>query len=332
MKYKLLFLLVLILLIPSNILASDFSIGVPKQVSVEIQDSTSDSFLLKWKDDPKASEIGSRPEYKEKIFTQINIYIRVGDTISIKDITYNFNEIPKSSQGLSQITLVPDQLGIKDQNIDLMGSAYSFKIRHGIRMSDILGSFSILGGYSPSTSIGLIYPYNYASPWAVEELNKAVNAGLIIDDIKSNLKENITREEFSALMVNFYEKATNDTIDPIESPFSDTKNIEVSKAYKLGIVSGYEDKTFRPKNPITRQDIAVIILRSLKLLEPSLDTTIYPTDNKEGIKDYAYNSMIYLNQKQIFKGDENARLNPFNQITREESVLLLLRAMDKFID
>ena len=102
-------------------------------------------------------------------------------------------------------------------------------------------------------------------------------------------------------MVNFYEKATNDTIDPIESPFSDTKNIEVSKAYKLGIVSGYEDKTFRPKNPITRQDIAVIILRSLKLLEPSLDTTIYPTDNKEGIKDYAYNSMIYLNQKQIFQ-------------------------------
>ena len=332
MKYTLLFFMILIIIIPTIVIASDFSIGVPKQVSVEIQDSISDSFLLKWSDDPNVSEIALKTEYKGKVFTQINVYVRVGDKVYTKDLTFNFEDITKTAGGLSQITLTPDQIDISTQNIDLMESAYSFKIRHGIRMKDILGSFNILGGYSPSTSIGLIYPYNYASPWAIEELNKAVNKGLLIDDIKSNMKEIITREEFSSLMVNFYEKATNDVIEPFESPFLDTTNPEVSKAFQLGIVSGYEDKTFRPRNPITRQDIAVIILRTLKIADPSLDARIYPTDNSEGIKDYAYDSMIFLNQKQIFKGDENAKLNPFQQITREQSVLLVLRAFDTFID
>lgn len=331
MKYKLLLIMILVIIIPTRVMASDFSIGMPKQVSVEIQDSTNDYFLLKWKDDPKISEIALKEQYKGKVFTQINIYIRVGDEISTKDIIFNFDDIPKTAEGLSQIKLNPEQIGLLSQNIDLMGSAYSFKIKHEIRMNDILGSFSIFGGYSPSTSIGLIYPYNYASPWAIEELNLASNLGLLIDDIKSNMKETITREEFSSLMVNFYEKATSQIIDPPKSPFSDTSNIEVSKAYKLGIISGYEDKTFRPRNPITRQDIALIIMRTLKTIDPNLDTTIYTTDNKERIKDYAYTSMIFLNQKQVFKGDQYGKLNPFNQITREQSVLLILRVFETFI-
>lgn len=331
MKSKFLLVAILLIMVTNKALAVDLSLGPPRQVSVEIKDSTSDSFLLKWKDDKSAQEISLQDAYKEKIFTQVNIYIRQGDDISIKDITYNFIDILKNSEGLSQISLIPEQLGLLDKNIDLLESAYSFKIRHGIRMSDILGSFSILGPYSPSTSIGLIYPYNYASPWAIKELNMAENAGLITDEISTNMKETISREEFSSLMVNFYEKATNKVIDTSKAPFLDTESIGVSKAYNLGIVSGYEDKTFRPKNPITRQDIGVIILRTLKTIDPSLDTRIQVVENNEGIKDYAYESMIYLKEKQIFKGDENARLNPYQQITREESVLLLLRALNEFI-
>lgn len=332
MKYILLLFMILIIIIPTSVIASDFSIGVPKQVSVEVQDSSSDSFLLKWNDDSKVSEMALKEEYKGKVFTQINVYIRIGDQVYTRDLTFNIEDIAKSADGLSQITLSPDQIGIQKQNINLMESSYSFKIRHGMRMQDILGSFSILGGYSPSTSIGLIYPYNYASQWAIEELNNAVNSGLLIDEIKSNMKETITRQEFSALMVNFYEKTTNDIVETSESPFMDTANVQVSKAYKLGIVSGYEDGTFRPRNPITRQDISLVLLRTLKIIDPSLDTSIYPVENKEGIKDYAYDSMIFLNQKGIFKGDENGKLNPFNQITREQSVLLVLRAFHTFID
>ncbi|MDY0236256.1 MAG: S-layer homology domain-containing protein [Gudongella sp.] len=332
MKYRLLLFMILVIMLPSTVIASDFSIGVPKQVSVEIQDSTSDSFILKWKEDLNISEMALKDEYKGKVFTQVNVYIRAGDKVNTKDLTFKFDGIQKNSEGLYQIVLTPDQIGIETQNIDLMGSSYSFKIRHGIRMQDILGSFSILGGYSPSTSIGLIYPYNYASQWAIEELNQAVNSGLLIDDIKSNMKETITREEFSALMVNLYEKTTNDIIVFNEVPFIDTSNPDISKAFELGIVSGYEDKTFRPRNPITRQDIAVIMMRTLKKIDTSLDTAIYPSQNNEGIKEYAYDSMIFLNQKQIFKGDENGKLNPFTLITREQSVLLVLRAFDTFIE
>lgn len=332
MKKKLLFFLILIIILPISVGANDFSIGTPKQVSAEIQDGTSDYFLLKWRDDPKVLALLLKDDYKNKVFTQVNIYIRNGDTISIKDITYNLDTIPKIEGGLSQIVLTPSQVGIENENVDLMEGAYSFKIRYGIRMQDILGSFNILGTYSPFTSIGLMYPYNYASPWAIEELNDSVSKELIIDEIKSNMKENITREDFSSLMVNFYEKVTKTSLDSSESPFMDTINPQVSKAFSLGIVSGFGDNTFRPKNSITRQDIAVMIVRTLKIIDPSLDTSVYANDNQEGIKDYAYESLIFLNQKQVFKGDQYSKLQPFKQITREESVLLLLRAMDTFID
>lgn len=56
---------------------------------------------------------------------------------------------------------------------------------------------------------GVIYgdaTYNDASAWAVAELNKAENYGLITEKIKEKMNDSISREEFAELAVRLYEK------------------------------------------------------------------------------------------------------------------------------
>lgn len=39
---------------------------------------------------------------------------------------------------------------------------------------------------------------------------------------------------------------------------------QIGKAVNAGIISGYEDGTFRPQEPITRAEVAAMIYRILK--------------------------------------------------------------------
>lgn len=69
----------------------------------------------------------------------------------------------------------------------------------------------------------------------------------------------ITREEVVALMDCFlkYESAEVDFTDIENSNFKES----ILKAYESGLINGYPDGTFRPNNPITRAEMAVILSR-----------------------------------------------------------------------
>ena len=81
--------------------------------------------------------------------------------------------------------------------------------------------------------------------WCIQmgnpELDKAAEYGLITSSIKDKMSEPITREEFLELAVLLYEKTTKETAQPESpNPFTDSNNPEVLKAYKIGIVTGWE--------------------------------------------------------------------------------------------
>ena len=69
---------------------------------------------------------------------------------------------------------------------------------------------------------------------------------------------NITRVDFCRLAVKLYQKVQpNDSAAPAVT-FSDCENESVCLAAALGIVTGYDDGTFRPYQSITRQEAALI--------------------------------------------------------------------------
>ena len=77
----------------------------------------------------------------------------------------------------------------------------------------------------------------------------------------------ITRVDFAAQAVQLYRVLTPDgQAAPDETPYSDCDDENVRLAAALGIVTGYEDGTFRPYAFITREEAATMLDRLYKSL------------------------------------------------------------------
>ena len=117
------------------------------------------------------------------------------------------------------------------------------------------------GSEIPVTSLGNIF-----SEWARGEVSKAFELGLIPSVLKyADLRQPITRAEFAAVSVKAYEamsgiKANSAAVNP----FVDCSDVEVLKAYNLGITTGISDTEFAPDMLLTREQAATMLTRVYK--------------------------------------------------------------------
>ncbi|NTV90682.1 MAG: S-layer homology domain-containing protein, partial [Clostridiales bacterium] len=98
--------------------------------------------------------------------------------------------------------------------------------------------------------------YSGASAWAVPELDKAQEYGLITDGISGNLSGIVSREEFAEITVKLYEAYSGKASGTGSVSFSDTTNPEILKAASLGLVNGIGGGMFGPDRNITREQMA----------------------------------------------------------------------------
>ena len=177
------------------------------------------------------------------------------------------------------------------------------------------------------------------SPWAAGEVNLAVDEKLVTDKLLSQFPKNITREEFCELAVLLYEKLTGLKADVGANPFTDTKNPEVLKAFKLGIVNGTnpEKTLFSPNLEITREQISAMLLRTLQAAMPNLQPTGEFKANfldANRISPWALSAVKFMNANDIIKGsttsDGSAYFLPQGNTTREMAIMLVLRSFNQF--
>lgn len=81
--------------------------------------------------------------------------------------------------------------------------------------------------------------------------------------------DDITRAEFAAICVRFFEKRSKSTIKPDDIAFADFESSHwaydaIKKAYANGYVTGYPDGTLRADNTITRAEAVTIVNRMLE--------------------------------------------------------------------
>jgi len=171
------------------------------------------------------------------------------------------------------------------------------------------------------------------SSWAVEEINQSVVAGLKTTKMmNSDYKSYATREEFAELVMRLYDKLGGESVAGGQNPFIDTTNDEIIRAQKSGIINGTSASTFSPNANLTREQLCVMILRTLQL------TGISYSDNGSFQKNYsdtqeispwALNSVKVLNSYEIINGSGES-LAPKNNVTKEEAILMMYRAYKKF--
>ena len=178
-------------------------------------------------------------------------------------------------------------------------------------------------------------PWEKASQWAEEELNKA-NTLDVIPEIfkKQDLTQNITRREFAHVAVKLYEKLTGSKAVAIaNNPFIDTDDVEVLKAYNVGITQGTGADTFTPDALITREQMATMMTRALT--KAGIDTKVdlekvskFADDGE--MHDWGKASIYYMSSIEIIKGVGNNTFNVLGNATREQALLISERSAEKF--
>lgn len=88
-----------------------------------------------------------------------------------------------------------------------------------------------------------------------------------------------------------------------------------------GILNGFEDGTFRPNDPVLREQAAKILATALKL--DATGTENYPDVTTEN---WSYEYIVAVTKAGIFGGDENGNFNPFANLTRQEAAKIIVKA------
>ena len=172
------------------------------------------------------------------------------------------------------------------------------------------------------------------SPWAETFLSQARDVSMIPACLKGqDMTKAITREEFAALAVSLYEKLSGQTAQQVyPSPFIDTNNVDVLKAYGLGIVNGDTKTTFNPKGLLTREQAAAMLGRTYASVKGQVDLTVgadvEPFADDGDIAEYSREFVYFLHAYEVINGVGDNRFDPWGKTTREEAVKIAVLTYD----
>lgn len=181
-------------------------------------------------------------------------------------------------------------------------------------------------------------PYEDLSGWAEGAVMEMEDMGLVPDGVKyRSMRDTITRADMCRIAVNTYKRifGIGDEMNVSTSPFSDVNDVDISTAQALGIVNGYEDGTFRPNNPLTRQEFFKITQNFLLAIgylhsdDDMIDLNEYSDGSK--VSNYAVAPIRVLLALGIVTGSSDSGtiyLHPTEQIISQEALTVFYRAYD----
>ncbi|WP_379154307.1 S-layer homology domain-containing protein [Paenibacillus sp. sgz5001063] len=169
------------------------------------------------------------------------------------------------------------------------------------------------------------------SPWALESVYTAYDRKLMDGVSKNSLifapKQKITRAEFAALLL----RLTGNEPSPASAAqaFSDVKANAwyygaVNKAKQLGIISGVTGTTFKPDGLVTRQDMAVMMMRAFKLDAASAAAGAGKFTDEDQISGYAVTAVRTVTGLGLMTG-AGGEFNPSAAVTREMAAVVAVR-------
>lgn len=165
---------------------------------------------------------------------------------------------------------------------------------------------------------------NQESDWSKAEIAAAREHDLAI--ILYYPKLNISRLDFCELAVKLYQKVHPNAATSAVSAFTDCEDQNVTLAASLGIVTGYNDNTFRPYKTISRQEAATMLDRLYKALGGTVSTNsekAFADDAQFG--DWARESIYAMRQINIMQGKSGNKFFPRDGYTGEQAIVTIER-------
>lgn len=177
----------------------------------------------------------------------------------------------------------------------------------------------------PADTAPIINLNDIAGIWAESNITALVKAGAISGYPDGSFKPDstITRAEFAVVLVKAFKlEAKNGKV------FSDTNNHwakdYIATANAFGIVNGYSDMAFGPDDPITREQMAAMIVKAAKL---EIITSGKSFNDNSQISSWAKSAVTTARERNIISGYPDNRFCPQNNATRAEAVTVVVNAL-----
>ena len=165
--------------------------------------------------------------------------------------------------------------------------------------------------------------------WAEDNIKKLVAMGIISGyPDGAFLPDNaITRAEFAVMLEKAFKIAQQDG-----QVFADTAGHWAEKyiatATTYGIVNGYGDSSFGPDDPVTREQMAVMIIKAAKL-SPAAGEAETQFADSGSISDWAVQAVAMVTKEGIMKGYLDNTFRPQGRATRAEAVTAVINALNR---
>lgn len=168
--------------------------------------------------------------------------------------------------------------------------------------------------------------------WAESSVSEASGCGIVdgFDDGTFRPNDPVTRAQFITMLVRAKGFDKSGPTVPASIVFADREAISswaavaVSVAAQRGIVNGYEDRTFRPDELVTRAEMITMTARASNLQTgPEAELSMFA--DAADIPDWAEGYVAAAWQNGTVQGRENGRFAPQEHTTRAEAAVLLLR-------
>lgn len=165
--------------------------------------------------------------------------------------------------------------------------------------------------------------------WARDAINGLFDAGIINgkSDTLFAPNDTVTRAEFAKMLMGVF--GLNSSAFTTSS-FADVSTDawyfqSVESAYNLGIINGVADGYFDPNANITRQDMAVMVMRAATVSGTSVTATEDATTFRDEaqISDYAKDAVTTLQMAGIINGVSDYEFAPLENATRAQAAVIL---------
>lgn len=170
------------------------------------------------------------------------------------------------------------------------------------------------------------------SSWAVAEVQSAISAGLVPQDIQSGYQSPISRQDFCRLIWELLKQQpaiSQNLQNNAVVEFSDTANEAVRGCAGLGIISGVGEERFEPDRNLKRSEAAKILSLTTQLLGVADSGEKYSAFTDRSSFGWAEPFVDYCGVNGIMTGD-NGAFNPEGTFSREQAIATVLRIGNRF--